>query len=158
MWHLHRTILLADLSFVKANHGQSDLVYFRHRPRKRHIIKPKNTRQCGNYICIATCSLALHSNSLELAHTRDCQKSFTLAHICLSTCWLAFAQTRSLSLPPISSHLLALVCLTAGSHLLELVHFLSNSLTRCCQTIQFSLSSFMLVFIYIHLLHSYQIL
>jgi len=50
------------------------------------------TRQCGNYSCIATCSLPLPSNSLELAHT------LTLARPPVGSHYIALARTRSHSL------------------------------------------------------------
>jgi len=68
------------------------------------MVNEKQTRKCRNYSCIATCSLALRSNSLELAHslsrslahpvTRTRSRSPELLCIRSSTCWLALARTR----------------------------------------------------------------
>jgi len=111
--------------------------------------KQKYTRKCGNCSCIATCSLALRSNSLELAHTLSRSPELiyipspSLVHLLARTRLNALELTDSFSCPlsRTRSHSLALV---VGSHSLELVYFLSNSLSRCCQAIQFSLSSLML--------------
>lgn len=68
------------------------------------------TWKCGNYCFIATCSLALRSNSLELAHIR----------------WHLLARMLA-----VGSHLLELTKI--NSHLpalLELAHNLSHSLAR----------------------------
>jgi len=46
------------------------------------------TIKCGSYCCIATCSLALRSNSLELAHT------LILARTCSTARWFAHSRTR----------------------------------------------------------------
>jgi len=144
-----------------------------------------NTRKCGNYICIATCSLALHSNSLELAHTfsysiarslahlnshstelaptlalaHACQNFFALAHSRSSTCWLTFSWTcwNSLILPRTRSCSLELTytCSRLPACWLAVTRTRSPG---ALETIQFSLTSFMLFLEWIHLLHSYQIL
>jgi len=55
-----------------------------------------NFFKCGNYSCIETCSLALHSNSLELAHTLS--HSLTLVRLPVGSHYLTLEKTHSHSL------------------------------------------------------------
>jgi len=103
----------------------------------------KRTRKCGNCYCSAKCSLALRSNSLELAHTRE--HLLALARTLLHP--LAFARpsvgSHSLARPLARTILHSIELANTLSHSLELAHFLTNSLELAhrCHTVQFLLFS-----------------
>jgi len=114
--------------------------------RRTHV-----TRKCGNYSCIATCSLVLRSNSLELAHTLTlalARPPVGLHYPALDefarspTGWLAHVQTRSLSLElsrtrspgaakPVSFHSLPSYYSSNEWNLLRSYQILWKYLDRC---------------------------
>jgi len=96
-------------------------------------------------------SLALRSNSLE---------PLTFFHTRSPARWLTLSRTwqNSLTLSSTCLHLLELLCTCLFSLVHLLARTLSNSLSQCSKTLQFSLASFTLFLRWLHLLRSYQIL